>query len=212
MIVTPQVEAYLQGLQPKADPILAEMERRAEERDFPIIGPQVGGLLSMLARTSGARRVLELGSGFGYSALWFARALPPDGQVQLTDFSQAALDEAKAFLERAGMAHKARFHTGDGLSTASGLEGPFDIIFNDIDKEHYPEVVAPAVALLRPGGMLITDNALWYGKPADPQVSDEATEGVRKYNRLVFENPGLQTVILPLRDGVAISLKRDPAS
>ncbi len=208
MIVDPQIETYLETLQPEPDPVQAEMERLAAERDFPIVGPQVGALLALLARTSGARRVLELGSGFGYSALWFTRALPDDGSVQLTDFSQAALDEARAFLQRAGQEKKARFHAGDGLDTAAGLEGPFDIIFNDIDKEHYPEVVDRAVDLLRPGGLLVTDNALWYGKPADPQIRDDAaTQGVRDYNRRVMAHPDLSTVILPLRDGVAVSLK-----
>jgi len=188
------------------------MERLAAERDFPIVGPQVGALLAVLTRAVGARRILELGSGFGYSALWFARSLPVDGTVQLTEFSPAALDEARVFLERAGLVHKARFHEGDGLATASELSGPFDIVFNDVDKEHYPEVVAPAVALLRPGGLLVTDNALWYGKPADPRVTDEATEGVREYNRRIFAHPELLTVILPVRDGVALSIKRDQAS
>lgn len=208
MIVDPQIESYLASLQPEPDPIQAEMERLATERDFPIIGPQVGALLALLTRSSGARRVLELGSGFGYSALWFTRALPEDGSVQLTDFSQAALDEARGFLERAGQASKARFHAGDGLDAAAGLEGPFDIIFNDIDKEYYPEVIDRSVDLLRPGGLLVTDNALWYGKPADPEIrDDEATEGVREYNRRVMAHPELSTVIVPLRDGVALSIK-----
>ena len=212
MILNPPIESYLAELQPEPDPIRAEMERLATERDFPIVGPQVGSLLAILTLAMGAGRILELGSGFGYSALWFARALPEDGSVQLTDFSQAALDEARGFLDRAGQAHKARFHQGDGLDTASGLEGPFDIIFNDIDKEHYPEVVDRAVALLRPGGLLVTDNALWYGKPADPDIRDDgATEGVREYNRRVMSHPALRTVILPLRDGVAVSLKTEPA-
>ena len=118
MIVAPRIEAYLQDLQPESDPILAEMERLAAGRDFPIVGPQVGALLALLTRATGASRVLELGSGFGYSALWFARALPDDGTVQLTDFSAAALDEARTFLDRAGQLTKARFHAGDGLAVS----------------------------------------------------------------------------------------------
>ncbi len=205
MIQEDKMQAYLASLQPSPDPICAELERQAEELDFPIVGPQVGRLLGMLTRLSGARRVLELGSGFGYSALWFARALPDDGQVLLTDFSSEQLHQARDSLKRAGLLAKARFHQGDGLALLGQLEGPFDIVFNDIDKEQYPQVIEPALALLRPGGLLITDNALWYGKPADPAISDPATEGVRAYNRLVSTRSDLQTIILPVRDGVAVS-------
>lgn len=208
MIFTPEIESYLETLQAPSDPLLAELETRAAEHDFPIIGPQVGSLLAMLTRMMGAERILELGSGFGYSAIWFARALPEKGQVHLTEFSKEFSEESKVYLERAGLQDKTRYHHGDGLQILAQVEGAFDIIFNDVDKEFYPQVVEPAVEKLNPGGLLITDNALWYGKPADPEVTDQATEGVRVYNRLVTTHADLDTVILPLRDGVAISRKR----
>jgi len=207
MIVSGKVERYLEGLQPEPDPIRREMEALAARRGFPIVGPQVGQLLALLARTLGARRVLELGSGYGYSALWFARVLPPGGRVHLTDGSEENLARARGFLRRAGVLARARFHHGDALTVAARLAGPFDLVFNDIDKEGYPGVVEPAVRWLRPGGLLITDNALWYGKVAGRRP-DAATRGVQEYNRRVFSHPALESVILPLRDGVAISRKR----
>ncbi|HOX43168.1 MAG TPA: O-methyltransferase [Myxococcota bacterium] len=208
MIVHPSVEKYLEGIQPARDAVLADMEAEALRRDFPAVGPQVGALLGLLARSAGARRVLELGSGFGYSAVWFARALPDGGEVHLTDSSAELLESARGYLARAGLADRARLHLGEALGVARGLQGPFDLVFNDIDKEHYPEVVAPALRLLRPGGLLVTDNALWHGRVTQPARRDAATRGVRAYNRAVLSHPELSTVILPLRDGVAVSVKR----
>jgi caffeoyl-CoA O-methyltransferase len=208
MIVHPSIEKYLAGIQPARDAVLIDMEAEATRRDFPAVGPQVGALLGLLTRASGARRVLELGSGFGYSAVWFARGLPPGGEVHLTDTSAELLESARSYLARAGLLERARLHVGEALEVARGLAGPFDVVFNDIDKERYPEVVAPALRLLRPGGLLITDNALWYGRVAEPSRRDAATRGVRAYNRAVLSHPELDTVILPLRDGLAVSVKR----
>jgi predicted O-methyltransferase YrrM len=207
MIVSPTIESYLQSVFPSSDGLLSEMEAEADCRGFPAVGPQVGALLHILVRSLGARRVLELGSGFGYSAVWMGRALPEGGEIHLTDGEAGNLAQARGFLERAGLLAHARFHQGDALQIAGRLEGPFDLVFNDIDKEHYPEAIEPALRLLRPGGLLVTDNALWYGKVADPEASDQATRGVREYNRAVLAHPGLTTSILPLRDGLAISLK-----
>lgn len=208
MIVTPEIEAYLDDLEPMAEPVQREMEGLAAQRHFPIVGPQVGRLLALLAHSCKARRVLELGSGFGYSALWFARVLPEDGEVHLTDTDSVQLELAREFLFRAGQGSKARFHKGDALSLA--FDGPFDIVFNDVEKEQYPAVIDLVLPLLRPGGLLITDNALWYGKVADPAFSDKATKCIRQYNRSAREHPRLLTVILPLRDGLCVSLLKGP--
>lgn len=170
MILNPDILKYLDDLQPKSGPLLEKLERLAKERDFPIIGPQVGRFLATLVRFSGASRVLELGSGFGYSALWIASVLPEGGQVHLTEFDPGQLGQARDNLERAGLVNRARFHEGDALSLAADLPGKFDLVFNDVDKEYYPAVVDLAIEKLRPGGLLVTDNALWYGKPADPSV------------------------------------------
>ncbi|MBI3180274.1 MAG: class I SAM-dependent methyltransferase, partial [Deltaproteobacteria bacterium] len=149
-IVHPEVESYLETLLPQAEPVRAHMERIAEERDFPIVGPLVGRLLFVLARGIGARRVFELGSGFGYSAFWFAQAVGPQGRVFCTDRSDKHAAEAKDLLARAGLAARVEFHTGDALEVFAEQPGPFDIVFCDIDKEGYPEVPRAAIPKLRP--------------------------------------------------------------
>ena len=208
MIIEPRVESYISSLQPKPDAVLAEIEALAEKRSFPIVGRQAGILLGMLARVMGARRVLELGSGFGYSALWFARAIPADGKVICTDLSRDNRELAMGYFRTAGVEARVEFLVGDALQIARGLSGTFDIIFNDIDKEYYPESVETAVRLLRTGGLFITDNALWDGKVADDDVNDATTEGVRSFNRIIFSRPELESIILPVHDGLAVCRKR----
>jgi caffeoyl-CoA O-methyltransferase len=207
-IVEPAIERYISSLRGEVDPVVLEMEQLAERRGFPIVGPQVGQLLGILARALGARRVLELGSGFGYSAYWFARALAADGIVHCTDTSEANRDLAQDFLGRAGLAQRIRFQVGDALELTRQLDGPFDLVFNDVDKEQYPAVVEPVVALLRPGGLFITDNVLWKGRVAEPGEPDDTTAAVLRFNTMLHEHPALETCILPLRDGLAIAVKR----
>jgi predicted O-methyltransferase YrrM len=208
MIIDPHVETYIASLQPQADPVLAAMEALAERRSFPIIGRHAGTLLGMLTRLMGARRVLELGSGFGYSALWFARAMGREGRVVCTDLSRDNRDLALGYFRTAGVEAAIEFLVGDALELARMQSGPFDIVFNDIDKEYYPDSVDIAVPLLRPGGLFITDNALWSGKVADDDRNDATTEAVRSFNRLVFSRPDLESVILPLRDGLAVCRRK----
>jgi predicted O-methyltransferase YrrM len=211
--ITPAaIEQYLSGLRPEPEPVRAKMEQLAAERSFPIVGPEVGRLLYILCLVSGARAVLELGSGFGYSAYWFARAMEHarrrGGTVHCSDMSEENRDLALEFLEQAGLAHRVHYHLGDARELLDRLPGPLDIVFNDIDKEGYPEVLEPAVARLRPGGLLVTDNTLWKGRVTDPpQERDETTAAVCRFNRLVAEHPGLRSVVLPLRDGVTVAVK-----
>jgi caffeoyl-CoA O-methyltransferase len=208
MIVDPQIESYIASLDGQADPVVAAMEALAERKRFPIIGRHAGTLLALLARCIGARRVLELGSGYGYSALWFARALPEDGTVTCTDLSQDNRELAIGFFRAAGMERKLSFHVGDALAFARDQQGPFDIILNDIDKDSYPASVEIAVPLLRPGGLFITDNTLWSGKVADNGVTDATTEAVRTFNTNIFSRQDLEAIIIPIRDGVAVCRKK----
>ena len=206
-IVQADIEKYLAAVRSPSDPLLTELEALAAARGFPIVGPDVGRLLFILARFAGARRVLELGSGYGYSALWFALALPPDGEVHCTDQSAENRDRAREYFRRAGMEAKLRFHVGEALSLARGIQGPFDIVFNDIDKEDYPAAIETAAPLLRNGGLFVTDNALWYGKVAAPEP-DAPTRGVSRFNQLLAADSRYETVILPLRDGLSVALRR----
>ncbi|NLH48042.1 MAG: O-methyltransferase [Myxococcales bacterium] len=206
-IVQPDIEKYLATVRSPSVPPLAEMEAWAAAHDFPIVGPDVGRLLFILARFAGARRVLELGSGYGYSAFWFALALPPDGEVHCTDQSADNRDRARDYFRRAGMEGKLHFHVGEALSLARGIQGPFDIVFSDIDKEDYPAAIATATTLLRAGGLFVTDNALWYGKVAAPEP-DAPTRGVLRFNQSLAADSRYETVILPLRDGLSVAVKK----
>jgi len=208
MIVDPRVESYIASLGAQPDPVLAAMEALAERRRFPIIGRQTGALLSLLSHCIGARRVLELGSGYGYSALWFARALPADGKVTCTDHSSDNRDLALGYFRTAGLEKQIEFHVGDALSIARAQKPGFDVVFNDIDKEAYAASIDVAVSLLRSGGLFITDNTLWKGKVVEADGSDPVADTVRAFNGKVFSRADLETVILPVRDGVTICRKK----
>lgn len=205
-ITHPELEAYLEGLLPRRHPVLVEMEQEARRRGFPIVGPLVGSFLELIARSIGARRVLELGGGFGYSAFWFAQALPGEGRVVAFEHDPENVKLAQSYLEKGGLAGRVVFKTGDALELIETEPGPFDIIFNDIDKDSYPLVPPVALPRLRDGGLLISDNALWYGRVASPPDS-EWTAGVQAYNRMVSSDDTLMTTIVPIRDGVAVTLK-----
>jgi len=205
-IVHPQIEEFIRSLGDHGDPVLAEMEQEAERRRFPIVGSQVGRLLYILTRASGFRRVFEMGSGYGYSAYWFARALPEDGEVFLTEGGMENTRRAREYLERAGLSGKVRFNTGDARDILRQTPGEFDVVFIDIDKEQYPEAWDLARSRVRRGGMIITDNVLWGGKVATDDHSP-STEAIRQYLRLAYGDKGFFTVIVPIRDGVAVSYR-----
>lgn len=207
-IIDSEVDRYLHDLANPRDPILREMELLAAERDFPIIGPQVGRLLHLLAVATGSRRVLELGSGFGYSAYWFARAVGPEGLVVLTESSPERAEEATAFLERGGFAGRYRIEVGDAFEVVDRLNGQFDMVFNDVDKERYPDVLDVALATLRPGGLLVSDNMLWFGTVLEENPLEASARGVKELTRRLFASQQFLTSLIPLRDGVTISVRR----
>lgn len=206
-IVHPEIDRYLATFASSDDPVLAEMERLGAARGFPIVGPQVGRLLEMLARACGARRVLELGSGFGYSAFWFLRALPPGGEIVLTEGSSERAAEAAAFLARGRFPGRFRIEVGDALASAARETGPFDVVFNDIDKHDYPAALAVAERLVRPGGLFVSDNMLWYGRVCAPDPSDRATAGVLALTDAVRRSPAFAPALLPVRDGVIAAVR-----
>jgi predicted O-methyltransferase YrrM len=205
-IVNPDIDAYLERLTPSGDEILEEMEEYAKREGFPIVGPLVGRLLFQLAVVSGAKNVIELGSGFGYSAYWFAKAVGGSGSVIFTDTSAENARMAADYFSRAGMMDRLKMITGDALSVLEESPGGFDVIFNDIDKEYYPLVVDTAYEKLRSGGIFITDNVLWSGRVLTDDVS-VGTEGVREFTRRLLEHGGFFTSIIPLRDGLSVSVR-----
>src|SRR3990172_8973728 len=163
-IVHPKIEEYLLKLTPKRDRVLSEMEALGESRQFPIVGPLVGRFLYALVKTARARRILEMGSGFGYSAYWFAMALGPRGKVILTEESQDNADLARRFLKRGGLLSRARIEVGDALQIIDRLPGTLDLIFIDVEKEMYPRALKKAFSRVKVGGLIVTDNALWSGR------------------------------------------------
>lgn len=182
------------------------MEELAKKREIPIVGRQVGSLLYQLAITVKAKRIFELGSAFGYSAYWFAKAVGKDGQVVFTDLSRDNIELAKEFIERAGFQDTIQVHLGDGAMTLDKISGEFDIIFNDIEKEDYPQVIDKAYDKLSSGGLFITDNVLWHGRVIS-QDDSAPTEGVREFTKLLMSHKGFYTTIIPIRDGLSISVK-----
>lgn len=200
------VEKYMDELLPARDEVLAEIEDQARRRDIPIIGPAVARVIYQYARLIDAKRVFEMGSAIGYSTIWLARAIGGNGKVYYTDGSEKNSEEARGYFERAGVADRIEMLTGDSRDLIDQIEGEFDLIFNDVDKYQYPEAFRKAVPRVRRGGLLITDNTLWYGKVAR-EDSDRDTEGVREFNRLAYSSKELLTTILPIRDGLAVCMK-----
>ena len=199
------LDDYLLSILPPRDAVLARMEADAAGRGIPIVGPAVGRLLAQYARLVGARRVFELGSAIGYSTIWLARAVG-DGRVFYTDGSEEYAAEARRNLAEAGVADRVTVLVGDALARLDETEGEFDLIFNDVDKEGYPDVARRAVPRLRVGGLLVTDNVLWDGALRLPPCEDDAeTTAIREFNRICYGHPDLEVTIVPLRDGLSVA-------
>ncbi len=207
-ITYPAVDAYLYAMLPSRDPVLAEMEDQATQRKIPIVGPAVGSILYQLALMIGAKNVFELGSAIGYSTIWWARAVGEAGRVIYTDGDRKKADEARRYFDRAAVNKQITIKTGDALELLSEEKQQFDIIFNDVDKESYPRVFKLAVPRLRKGGLFITDNVLWGGKVAGNNSPDSNTQAILEFNQLLYSSKDLFTTILPIRDGVAVAMKK----
>ncbi len=205
-IVQPKIEEYLYDILPQRDKVLQEMEAFGKARDFPIVGPLVGRLLYQLTLLTKARLILEMGSGYGYSAYWFAKAVTWDGKVICTEDNPMNKSRAMDYFKRGGVEKKIEFHLGDALKIIDELKGRFDIIFIDIDKEQYPRAFKKALPRLRKGGLLIADNIIWSGQVVEPNP-DRATKGILEFTKLLYTSKQLFTTIIPLRDGVSVSIK-----
>ena len=207
-ITVPAVEDYLYSLLPARDEVLTGIEAEAAKRDIPIVGPAVGRILYQLAVMIGAKSVFELGSAIGYSTIWWARAVGEGGRVIYTDGDRKKAEEARRYFDRAGVAGRITVKTGDALEILSEEKTEYDIIFNDVDKEDYPRVFKLVVPRLRKGGLFVTDNVLWSGKVAQKSPSEASTKAILEFNRLLYGSPDFFTTILPIRDGVAVAVKR----
>ncbi len=204
-----QVQSYLESLVPERPAEMMAMEAHARATHFPIIGPTAGYLCYQLARMISARRVFELGSGFGYSTAWFARAVDENGggEVHHVVWDEELSRQARGHLTALGYSDIVRYHVGEAVAALSQTPGPFDLIFNDIDKPAYPASLPVIAAKLRPGGLLIVDNMLWSGRIFDAGDHSPATAGVRELTRLATQTPDWISTLLPIRDGLLVAVK-----
>ena len=206
----PELKGYLDGLVPGRPDEMKAMEAYAKENAFPIVGPASGYFCYLAARIAKAQSVFEMGSGYGYSTAWFCRAVRENGGgvVHHVVWDEKLSKMARGHLKNLGYEDLVRFTVGEAVETLKQTAGPFDVIFNDIDKEAYPDALGVINDKLKPGGILIVDNLLWSGRIFDPEDRSPATEGVREFTRRISQDPGWIASIVPVRDGLLFAQKK----
>ncbi len=212
-IVPEAIEDYLAKLNRGGDAVLECIARANESRGLPLVDAEVGALLRVLATAIGAQRILEIGTAIGYSGIWLGGALPPDGMLITLELDEGRAKEARENFVRAGLSDRASVIVGDAQLKIAKVSGPFDLIFQDGDKRLYSPLLDRLVGLLRPRGLLVTDNVLWNGDVVPgfndhPTQDPDDTRAIAEYNERLATHPQLSTAIVPLRDGVSISVKR----
>lgn len=204
-ITDPRIEEYLMRMAPARDPLLTAMEEKAKELSFPIVGPLVGRLLYLITRLVRPALVLEMGSGFGYSAYWIAKALSISSRVVLTDQSRDNIEYARNVFQEGGLADRAEFRQGDALQIGPEYRD-VDVLFIDLDKYLYPQAIEIMLPSLSGNSVVIADNSLWYGRVAE-EDPDRDTISVANFNKFMFSRDDFFSVIIPLRDGVLMALR-----
>ncbi len=212
-IVPDAIERYLSSLNRSVDGLLQAIAREGEQADLPLIDAEVGALLRVLALAVGATRILEIGTATGYSGIWLAGALPAGGMLLTMESDAERAEIARQNFARAGLSDRVSVIVGDARRTLAKVSGPFDLIFQDGDKPLYVRLLDRLVELLRPGGLLVTDNVLWAGEIVpgfvrSPLRNLDDTQAIADYNDRLNAHPRLTTATIPLRDGVAITVKR----
>ena len=200
---------YLDGLVPPRPPEMQAMEAHAQKIDFPIIGPTSGYLCYQVARMIGAKRIFELGSGYGYSTAWFAKAVSENrgGEVFHVVWDEDLSKQARQHLAALGYADIIRYHVGEAVQTLRETPGPFDLIFNDINKDGYAAALPVIAEKLRPGGVLIVDNMLWHGQIFDRGNKTPETTSIRKLTEMLIHSPEWIVSLVPVRDGVMVAFR-----
>jgi caffeoyl-CoA O-methyltransferase len=212
-----RIDDYIQRLFAPQDEALEAAVRESQRAGLPEINvsPNEGKLLRLLAEMTGARRILEIGTLGGYSAINLARGMAEDGRLISLEIDEHHAEVARQNVERAGLAERVEIRVGDARELLARLaesgEGPFDLVFIDADKEGYPEYLEWALRLSRPGSLILGDNTIWGGTIIDPQ--DESTRAIHEFNDKIARDPRLSAIILPLLrervDGLAIARVRD---
>lgn len=212
MIVTEAVSGYLDGLRAAPDPVLAEMEAHAARDGIPVVVPETGALLHVLALACGARRVLEVGTAIGVSTLYLARALPEAGRIVSFEIDPQRHSAARGYLERSGMLDRVDLRLQDARAGLAGLEGGFDMAFIDGVKAQYGDYFEALLPLLRPGAVLVVDNVLMSGTVAegksDRHWSDEQVRTARAFNERLLSHDALTATITPIGDGVLVAVRQ----
>jgi predicted O-methyltransferase YrrM len=206
----PAVQEYLIGLVPPREAEMQKMEKYAAETDFPIIGPASGNVCYQIARMIGAKSVFEMGSGYGYSTAWFAKAVKENGggSVHHVVWDEKLSQMARKHLSVLGYEDILHYHVAEAKATLQSMPGPFDLIFNDIEKQDYPISLPLIKDKLRTGGVLIIDNTLWSGRIFNKKDRSDATEGVREFTRLISHDPDWIVSLIPVRDGLIVAYKK----
>ena len=204
------VEDYLASLNRWPDPVADAIAREGRAERIPVVADETGRLLYVLAAAAGASRILEIGTATGHSTVWLAKGLAPGGLLLSIERDPARAATARANLARAGVAERVSVMIGPAERLVWKVAGPFDLIFQDGDKAKYEPLLDRLIDLLRPGGLLVTDNALWEGDVVDENLLQSGSDAaaVAAYNRRIASDPRLRTIIVPVGDGVALSVRK----
>ncbi len=220
-VLKDEIARFVRAAGPDPDETVREMDEYAAAEGFPNVGPEVGGVLELLTRMTSARRVFEFGSGYGYSAYWFAKGLPDDGTVVLTEVDEDELEMARGYMTAGGFDDVARYELGDALETVDQYDGPFDVVLLDHQKHRYPEAFEAVKSKVPAGGVIVADNAMTAGSIQFekllegveagrlPDDVNEDTRGIATYLEAVRADPAFETVILPLGEGIAVSYRME---
>ena len=213
-VLPDSINRVLRAVGPEATSVQREMVDYADEAGFPIIGPEAGGLLRLLARMLGAESVFEFGSGFGYSATWFARGMPADGHVVLTEEDPDELALAREYLDRADIEAELTFEQGDAVEIVRSYDGPFDLVLLDISKSQYPAALDAVTDRIVPGSVVVADNVL-RGPHEPPDIADAldgdldaadaSLTGMVRYLERVGAGSAFESTVVPVGNGVAVS-------
>ncbi|AQS58873.1 O-methyltransferase [Desulforamulus ferrireducens] len=207
------VKEYIRELLPPREAIFLQMEEEARERIVPIVEPEVGHFLYWLALTNNSKRVLEVGTAIGYSTLWLAKAvLPRGGHITTMEINGPRAETARKYFQQAGVIDRIELIFGDARELLYELVGPYDFIFLDAAKGKYVEFLEKCIEMLVPGGILVAEDVFMKGMvisgEVDKRRNKTAVARLRNYLQMVREHPQLETVLLPLGDGIAISTKK----